>query len=102
MTELQIDDQLIQYDREATAAIYSTLKSGGAEECGCIACRNFAAQRDSHAIAIDFTTRVKWILPETPEYGREAAILPQIQRKASGNSLAPVWPIPIWKELLPS
>ena len=153
MTELQIGDQLIQYDREATAAIYSTLKSGGAEKCGCIACKNFAAQRDDiypasfrsllqqlgidpakdgwvydygplpngrylyggwfyligelitagernvgvarsapdsfeffftrscpghpsfrgkGAIAIDFTTPVKWILPETPEYGREA------------------------------
>src|ERR1700680_162451 len=46
MTELQIGDQSIRYDREATAAIYSTLKSGGAEEWGCIACKNFAAQRN--------------------------------------------------------
>jgi len=151
-TELQIGDQLIQYDREATAAIYDTLTTGGAEKCGCIACKNFAAQRDdiypasfrsllhqlgidpakdgwvydygplpdgrylyggwfyligelitpgernvgSHqgpdnfeffftlsppgheafrgkdTLAIDFTAQVKWILPETPEYGREA------------------------------
>jgi hypothetical protein len=46
LTELQIGDQLIRYDQEATAAIYDTLTTGGAEECGCIGCRNFAAQRD--------------------------------------------------------
>jgi hypothetical protein len=45
MTELQFGDQTVRYDREATAAIYATLKHGGAEECGCVFCRNFAAQR---------------------------------------------------------
>ena len=47
MTELQIGDQTIRYDREATAAIYATIQHGDAEECGCPACRNFAAQRES-------------------------------------------------------
>jgi hypothetical protein len=47
MAELQIGDQSIRYDRQATAAIYNTITSGGAEECGCIGCRNFAAQRET-------------------------------------------------------
>jgi hypothetical protein len=46
LTELQIGDQSVRYDREATAAVYSAITSGGAEKCGCVACRNFAAQRD--------------------------------------------------------
>ena len=46
MTAAKVGDQAIRYDREATAAIYGGLKQGYAEECGCVFCRNFAAQRD--------------------------------------------------------
>ncbi len=46
MTEVRAGDQVVRYDREATAAIYGGLKHGFAEECGCVFCRNFAAQRD--------------------------------------------------------
>lgn len=45
MTETRIGDQTIQYDRDATAAVYGSLERGGAEECGCVFCKNFAAQR---------------------------------------------------------
>src|SRR5271170_8437695 len=45
MTELQIGDQAIRYDREATAAIYRGRANGFAERHGCVFCRNFAAQR---------------------------------------------------------
>jgi len=46
MTEMQVGDQTIRYDREATAAIYSGLKNGWAEDCGRVGCRNLLAQRD--------------------------------------------------------
>src|SRR6266568_3905906 len=46
MTELHLGDQTIRYDRDATAAVYGTLKRGGLEECGCLFCRNLAVQRD--------------------------------------------------------
>jgi len=46
MTEMQIGDQTIQFDRDATAAIYGTLEHGDAEECGCTFCKNFAGQRE--------------------------------------------------------
>ena len=45
MTEVRIGDQTIRYDRDATAAIYRSLKHGFAEECGCESCKNFAARR---------------------------------------------------------
>jgi hypothetical protein len=46
MQEMRVGDQTIRYDRAATAAAYRTVKRGFAEECGCIFCKNFAAQRD--------------------------------------------------------
>jgi hypothetical protein len=46
MTQLQIGDQTVRYDRAATAAIYANLERGFAEECGCLFCQNFAAQRN--------------------------------------------------------
>jgi hypothetical protein len=46
VTELQIGDQTIRYDSEATAAIYAARAHGYAEKCGCVFCRNFAAQRE--------------------------------------------------------
>ncbi len=46
MTEIRIGDQTVRHDREATAAIYGSLEHGYAERCGCVFCRNFAAQRD--------------------------------------------------------
>jgi len=46
MTEMRIGDQTIRCDRDATAAVYGSLEHGYAEHCGCIFCKNFAAQRD--------------------------------------------------------
>ena len=46
-TEMRVGDQAIRYDRNRTQHIYNGLKRGGADECGCMYCRNFAAQRDS-------------------------------------------------------
>ena len=46
MTEMRVGDQTIRYDRDATAAVYRTLEHGFAEGCGCIFCKNFAAQRN--------------------------------------------------------
>jgi hypothetical protein len=46
MTEMQIGDQTIRYDRDATVAVYESLEHGDAEECGCIFCKNFTAQRN--------------------------------------------------------
>ena len=45
MTEAQVGDQTIRYDRDATAAVYATLEHGDSQRCGCAFCRNFAAQR---------------------------------------------------------
>jgi len=46
MTELRIGDQLISFDREATAAAYSQVSQGWADRCTCQGCRNFVLQRD--------------------------------------------------------
>jgi hypothetical protein len=46
MTEMTVGDQTVRYDPEATAAIYARLRSGWAEDCGCVGCRNLLAQRD--------------------------------------------------------
>ena len=44
--ELYAGQQKILYDREATAALYrQTIMVPGADECSCIPCKNFAAQR---------------------------------------------------------
>jgi hypothetical protein len=45
LTEIRIGDQTIRYDHDATVAAYGGLAYGFAEECGCIFCKNFAAQR---------------------------------------------------------
>lgn len=45
MIEMQVGDQTIRYDRDATAEAYKSFDRGFAEECGCIFCKNFAAQR---------------------------------------------------------
>ena len=47
MVELQVGDQTVRYDRDATARIYANLISGWAEKCGCVGCRNYLAQRDT-------------------------------------------------------
>jgi hypothetical protein len=47
MTELQFGDQAIRHDRDATVAVYQRMQGGWAEECGCLFCKNFAAQRNS-------------------------------------------------------
>jgi len=46
MTEMRVGDQTIRYDRDATAAIYTSIKNGWAEDCGCVGCRNLVTQRD--------------------------------------------------------
>src|SRR5258706_13876278 len=46
MTEMRIGDQTIRYDRDATTAVYGSLEHGFTEKCGCIFCKNFAAQRN--------------------------------------------------------
>jgi hypothetical protein len=44
--EMRVGDQTIRYDRDRTAAAYRTLEHGFAEKCGCLFCKNFAAQRN--------------------------------------------------------
>ena len=47
-TCISIGRQKIQFDREATCELYrSTITVPGADSCGCLACRNFAEQRQS-------------------------------------------------------
>lgn len=45
MEEFRLGDQLVRYDREATATSYTAVASGDAERCNCVYCLNFAAQR---------------------------------------------------------
>lgn len=45
MEEFRLGDQVICYDRGATATAYDAVASGDADRCGCVYCRNFAAQR---------------------------------------------------------
>lgn len=47
MVELSIGDQLIRYDADETRKIYEGIPRGDADECGCLPCRNYAAQRGS-------------------------------------------------------
>lgn len=47
MEELRLGDQMALYDRDATAVAYGLMPSARADRCGCVHCRNFAAQRDS-------------------------------------------------------
>jgi len=46
MTETGVVDQIIRFDRDATATVYRTLEHGFAEKCSCIFRKNFAAQPD--------------------------------------------------------
>jgi hypothetical protein len=44
--ELQIGQQMVRFDREATVALYrDKFTTPGADQCSCISCENFAAQR---------------------------------------------------------
>ncbi len=45
MDELRVGDQVFRYDRDLTRQAYVSIRTGGAEECGCSYCGNFAAQR---------------------------------------------------------
>jgi len=47
MEQLRLGDQLIRYDREATASAYRLVSSGCTDRCQCNACRNFALQRET-------------------------------------------------------
>ena len=45
--ELQVGQQKIRFDREATVALYrDKITAPGAERCGCTSCKNFAAHRN--------------------------------------------------------
>jgi hypothetical protein len=45
--ELYVGQQKILFDREATVALYrQTIMIPGADQCSCIPCKNFAAQRE--------------------------------------------------------
>lgn len=45
-SELQIGQQMIRFDREATVALYrDTITTPDADRCTCVSCKNFAAQR---------------------------------------------------------
>jgi len=47
-TELTVGAQRVRFDLAATHALYEqTIRAPGAEGCGCIYCKNYAAQRDS-------------------------------------------------------
>jgi hypothetical protein len=44
--ELQVGRQKIRFDREGTVALYrDTITVSGADQCGCLSCKNFSAQR---------------------------------------------------------
>jgi hypothetical protein len=44
--QLNVGQQKILFDREATAALYrQTIMVPGADQCSCISCKNFVAQR---------------------------------------------------------
>lgn len=45
MREIQIDGRVVRFDREQTQSAYASIICGGADECKCSYCRNFAAQR---------------------------------------------------------
>jgi hypothetical protein len=47
LVEMQVGDQTIRYDRDATARVYASITTGWAEKCGCVGCRNYLAQRDA-------------------------------------------------------
>jgi hypothetical protein len=47
MQQIQRGDQTVNFDREKTIRAYSAMQTGDAERCGCLYCRNFAAQRKS-------------------------------------------------------
>lgn len=46
MTRLEIGSIRCAVDAEATRRVHALLASGGAERCGCLYCRNFAAARE--------------------------------------------------------
>ena len=47
MEELRLGDQLVRFDHDATVAAYALMPQGDGDRCGCVHCRNFAAQRGS-------------------------------------------------------
>lgn len=44
---MKLGDQRFLYDPDKTRAGYATMQQGGADDCACLFCKNFAAQRDS-------------------------------------------------------
>lgn len=44
---LRIGDQLVRFDKAQTVAAYSRIDQPWADKCGCVPCRNFAAQRST-------------------------------------------------------
>ncbi|MGA8273284.1 MAG: hypothetical protein WB919_17110 [Candidatus Sulfotelmatobacter sp.] len=47
MEQIHLGDQIIRHDDSRTRAAYVAMKSGSPERCGCVYCRNFAAQRST-------------------------------------------------------
>jgi len=47
MEELRLGDQVIRYNREATAEAYRQVESGCSDHCSCNQCRNFSKQKDT-------------------------------------------------------
>lgn len=47
MTQIRVGDQVVAHDRDATELVYLKIERGDADECGCLSCLNFAAQRAS-------------------------------------------------------
>jgi len=45
MDNLDLGEYRITFDREATRSACAAMAAGGAEECRCAACKNFAAQK---------------------------------------------------------
>ncbi len=43
----RLGDQMLRFDRQCTTDAYARVTKGGAEECGCAMCRNFAAQKQT-------------------------------------------------------
>ena len=44
---IRIGEQTVVYDREATLQLYAdVVTAAGCDECSCVYCKNFAAQRD--------------------------------------------------------
>jgi hypothetical protein len=74
MTEMRIGDQMVRYDRAATEAV-GEMVTAGEQNCNAPDSHHFEffftsvaphapAFRGGPRLTIEFTTHVKWVLPE--------------------------------------